>query len=628
MTLITFSLNFIHKRLPMDDPSAPSSSDHFLTQPTSAESAITDSKPSLANSTDGFVKKLSISPSIHVPKDSPLTDIATSPPAFDLTLDGGVERDAFRTKSNGHMKDNYESSELSDLGDDDSEAETDKMDFLDDDHTNDDKVSDLQALSTLTELARLKEVDSDDSDMDINKSSTEFQTPLHGESGDEEIVPYTDTILPDNLDDIEEGAVPQLDGKLEDERSESALSTNPKENKEAEEEIEKDINEIKNEVAGSTDALTSTSDIPKVVKRILEDEDDEIEKERIEKKAKLDEDDEPHVEEGDNEKVEEVEKVPGVEEELPEVEDNEGQEDVEKEKEDEVDKEEADEEEADEEEADEVEDVEKPIAINSPNSSVKVEEDLADEEEIEEDDEDHELEDDVDLDEQRKLAIKELISIESSFAQLRDKLYQDKLSLLEHELQLCLEGSHPELSKIYFKINEYYQDNLKLSNATLNYNLKCINTETIATRTSIHQDFLKQLMDSKNDMITETTSLWYKINKERNQMDQLAPDYNFTAIPLVPTIAPPLEEPQAPEQIPLSKKAIKQNTLVELVQHRNNYNHQLGVLNGLLEFHGFPSAVSLGLIDESSESPTQELLLRKASEEEVCEDFKAMGIPI
>lgn len=608
----------------MDDPSAPSSSDHFLTQPTSAESAITDTKPSLASSTDGFVKKLSISPSNHVPKDSPLTDIATSPPIFDLTLDGGVERDTFRNKSNGHMKDNYESSELSDLGDDDSEAETDKMDFLDDDHTNDDKVSDLHALSTLTELARLKEVDSDDSDMDINKSSTEFQTPLHGESGDEEIAPYTETILPDNLDDIEDEVLPQLDGKFEDGKSDSALAINPKENKEAEEEIEKDINEIKNEVAGSTDAPKSSPNVPIVVKRILEDEDDEIETKRMEKKAKVEEVDESQVEEGDNEKVEEVEQEPELKEDLPEVEEKEDQEEEEKEeKEDEADKEEAD-----EEEADEMEDEEKPIEVDSPNSSAKVEEELADEEEVEEDDEDHELEDDVDLDEQRKLAIKELISIESSFAQLRDKLYQDKLSLLEHELQLCLEGSHPELSKIYFKINEYYQDNLKLSNATLNYNLKCINTETIATRTSIHQDFLKQLMDSKNDMITDTTSLWYKINKERNQMDQLAPDFNFTAIPLVPTIAPSLEESQTPEQMPLSKKAIKQNTLVELVQHRNNYNHQLGVLNGLLEFHGFPSAVSLGLIDENSESPTQELLLRKASEEEVCEDFKAMGIPI
>ena len=114
--------------------------------------------------------------------------------------------------------------------------------------------------------------------------------------------------------------------------------------------------------------------------------------------------------------------------------------------------------------------------------------------------------DDVDLNKQRNLAIQELIAIEAKFAEVRDKLFKDKLSLLEKELQLCLDGSHPELSKIYGKINEFYQDGLRLANANLMYKLKCVDKETIATRTSI-PELLKNLMDTKNGMITDTTSL-------------------------------------------------------------------------------------------------------------------------
>ena len=39
--------------------------------------------------------------------------------------------------------------------------------------------------------------------------------------------------------------------------------------------------------------------------------------------------------------------------------------------------------------------------------------------------------DDVDLNKQRNLAIQELIAIEAKFAEVRDKLFKDKLSLLE-----------------------------------------------------------------------------------------------------------------------------------------------------------------------------------------------------
>lgn len=534
-------------------------------------------------------------------KESPLTDIATSPPPFDLTLDNkelendetsnfesnnansGQESQENNSRTN---RDSYESSELSDLGEDESEAETDKMDFLDDDpNSSGEKVLDLNAISKLTELAHLKEVDSDNED-DENDVKTEESAPQ--KEDEEKQAKETEETLETNT-------------KIEESPSDGEMSINPKENAEANKEIMEDLERISQSVEDGTSRRPSKRSISEP-------------EESNNKKPKIESEEEPNT----GKTGEDVpDNVPN-----------------------------------DEDENSDVEESQKDDLNNGNSNSGEDEENddanngtKTDDQEADEEDEDADEigefesgEKDVDINEKRKLAIEELIIIESSFAELRDKLYQDKLNLLEHELQLCLEGSHPELSRIYYKINQFHQDSLKQANSNLNYKLKCIDVSTIASRTSIHQNFLKKLMDCKNDMITDTTSLWYKINKERNQLDQLVPDYNFTAIPLIPnyTATVPIEEGangvangilNGHEIAPLSKKTIKQNTVFELVEQRNNLNCQLGILNGLLQFHGLPSALYSN-VDDNFVGPSQELLLRKATDDEINEDLRAMGIPM
>lgn len=534
-------------------------------------------------------------------KESPLTDIATSPPPFDLTLDNkelennetsnlvsnnansGQESQENNSTTN---RDSYESSELSDLGEDESEAETDKMDFLDDDpNSSGEKVLDLNAISKLTKLAHLKEVDSDNED-DENEVKTE-ETDLQEDDKENQVKETEET--------------PETNTNIEESSSDGEISINPKENAEANKEIMEDLERISQSVEDGTSRRPSKRSISEP-------------EQTNNKKPKIENEEEPNTEKTG--------------EDIPDNVPN------------------------DEDENSDVEESQKDDLNNGNSNSGEDEEnddanngEKTDDQEADEEDEDADeigdfesSEKDVDINEKRKLAIEELITIESSFAELRDKLYQDKLNLLEHELQLCLEGSHPELSRIYYKINQFHQDSLKQANSNLNYKLKCIDVSTIASRTSIHQNFLKKLMDCKNDMITDTTSLWYKINKERNQLDQLVPDYNFTAIPLIPnyTATVPIEEGangvangilNGHEIAPLSKKTIKQNTVFELVEQRNNLNCQLGILNGLLQFHGFPSALYSN-VDDNFVGPSQELLLRKATEDEINEDLRAMGIPM
>lgn len=642
------------------------------------------------------------------------------------------------TSSPTKEKDSYESSELSDLDDDESEAETDKMDFLDDDASatqSGDKVSDLRRISHLTELAHLQGVDSDDSDESDSLHNATAHQPDAGASLDEADTTMFQSFRTDNsdaeehdslkrphaleeadlvaksskkakvepslleiptlplhysslLDNIEPlGALDTRNGVAAEALSRKAHEDDDSSESDVLEEHNDDDNAVGEELSlqranGNADTFMNgkkagqhlngkfnatpngLSNGPKLDRGSAKTEQNDADDGGFETVSKPEDFAEPKLEEVEMAEAEaqpEDDSIQKKNGDMNQVKDElareqtvlspenvhishdlnqelsfnskmtNDQEKTEAHEDDENDlsgadehevNEENDDNEAEEEEEEEEED-------GNAESGDDGAADDAEPEEDEEREEDEEV--DLDLDEHRKMAILELISIEKDFSFLRDKLFSDKLALLEHEMELCLDGSHPELLQIYYKVNEFYQQNIEISNLTLNYSLKCINTETMASRTGIHQDFMKNLTDMKNDMVAETTLLWYKINRERNYLDQLVPDYNFSAIPLLSAESVNMalvaggSSMEYYDGAPLSKKVMTQNTIVELVQRRNELNEQLGVLNGLKEFHGIPCAVTNSLLDDDVCS-VKELLLRKATPEEINEDLQAMGI--
>lgn len=486
--------------------------------------------------------------------------------AKELDHDDEVPKDSnITTGDDVKNRDSYESSELSDLDENQSEAETDKMDFLDEIGTVQDEDGSNGQSNGLSDLQNLSQL-------------TELARLKDVDS--------------DFGDDEDEDELNNLN--LHSNGNKSAING----------ESHKRTLEIDDEHEQTTKKLKAATPVSDLKDKAQEEEQKDTPKVEIvendKKKNKLD---------NDQQKIELIV--------LKDDQENSAEDNG-----------------AEAEPEDEGEDND-----NGNNTDVPNAEEVANSEAVQQNKEDavvieNEERDDVDLNKQRNLAIQELIAIEAKFAEVRDKLFKDKLSLLEKELQLCLDGSHPELSKIYGKINEFYQDGLRLANANLMYKLKCVDKETIATRTSIHQNFLRNLMDTKNGMITDTTSLWYKINKERNQLDQLVPDFTFAAIPSIPNGSILIEESivngniDSLAELSVSKKLQKQNTLIELVKQRNNINEQLGILNGLVEFHGFPSAISSSLSEEILDDQSNELLLKKATDEEINSDLRAMGISI
>lgn len=168
--------------------------------------------------------------------------------------------------------------------------------------------------------------------------------------------------------------------------------------------------------------------------------------------------------------------------------------------------------------------LEKNVTEEEGNEAEEEEEDEDEEERIEEDEQSTAI---IDMEKQRLDALKEITDIEHKFAELRQKLYENKMVRLETELQMCLEGSHPELQGYYQAIASIRDYKLRRAYQKQKYELQCIDKETHATRTFIHQDFYRKVNDERNKLLTETTQTWYDINKERRELDISVPNHGY-----------------------------------------------------------------------------------------------------
>lgn len=226
------------------------------------------------------------------------------------------------------------------------------------------------------------------------------------------------------------------------------------------------------------------------------------------------------------------------------------------------------------------------------NANEAEDEDLEEEDEDEEEEEElteeqkaekqKELEAELEKQKQRKEAIQFLTEIEIDFAKLRDRLYEDKMARFKSELEMCLNGSHPELQNVYSKIDSHREEKIRLASLSQKYKFECIDRKTRAQRTAIHQQYFKRSSDFKSSYLKEITEEWYKINKERRIMDSLVPEYSY----------------RIPEYVE------------DLVDQRAQVNEEISILTGLKKYYGFPRAPELKSIEG----------------EELNDDLKAMNI--
>lgn len=233
----------------------------------------------------------------------------------------------------------------------------------------------------------------------------------------------------------------------------------------------------------------------------------------------------------------------------------------------------------------------------------------------------------IEMEKKRMDALAEITEIEYKFAELRQQLYENKLLRLQTELQMCLEGSHPELQTYYQKIASIRDYKLRRAYQRQKYELNCIDKETRATRTFIHQDFYRQASDIRNNLLTETTQRWYDINKERRDMDNCVPEVSYhvpikiagKTLSCITGYAgaaqqrypgEPLGEDLECENITFRYRSNAVDKL-EVIVNRMRLNNELSDLEGLKKyFNAFPGAPSLnGLRDSEVYEDLQDLNL-------------------
>lgn len=182
----------------------------------------------------------------------------------------------------------------------------------------------------------------------------------------------------------------------------------------------------------------------------------------------------------------------------------------------------------------------------------------------------------------RDKAVDFLTEIEVDFAKLRDRLYEDRMARFKTELEMCLNGSHPDLQSVYSRIDAYREDKIKLAKLNHRYRLEGIERKTMATRTSIHQQFIRSKTDFKMKYLKDKTEEWYRINKERRTLDDVVPEFGY-------------RRPVYTE---------------DAVHQRLQVNKEIQTLGGLNIYYGFPTA------------PHFQPLVR----EELDDDLRAMNI--
>ncbi|KAK9387796.1 Sds3-like-domain-containing protein [Lipomyces mesembrius] len=188
--------------------------------------------------------------------------------------------------------------------------------------------------------------------------------------------------------------------------------------------------------------------------------------------------------------------------------------------------------------------------------------------------------DDEERAQKRKAAVTSLTEIEVEFAKLRDRLHDDKIARLQAEIEMCLDGTHPELATVYDELAETRDSRIKLADAHRKYRRRCIENQTRSYRTHIHQQLYKNNANLRAAMIQETTETWYKVNRERRAMDTVVPFYGY--------------------KIPEKRSVIYR-------QRQAQYN-EIALLTGIAKYIGFPAAPEI----------------KSATADEVAEDMEAL----
>ncbi|EAW15121.1 uncharacterized protein ACLA_057770 [Aspergillus clavatus NRRL 1] len=186
----------------------------------------------------------------------------------------------------------------------------------------------------------------------------------------------------------------------------------------------------------------------------------------------------------------------------------------------------------------------------------------------------------------RMSAMESLAVLEKEFATLRDKIYDERISKLNRELEMLTgpNPTHPEFLRQLECVKRHRDAKIQYEHTLFQYRLQALMNKSLAERTQTHSTFFQRIRDTRERHSSAVSKQFYAIQHDRFKTEELS----------------------AQHYIPFPTRRSQQ------IAHQTAYNQEVSIMAGVAKYVGFPAAPSL--------SP--------ARPSELDEDMEKMGISI
>ncbi|EXJ74149.1 uncharacterized protein A1O5_02443 [Cladophialophora psammophila CBS 110553] len=167
----------------------------------------------------------------------------------------------------------------------------------------------------------------------------------------------------------------------------------------------------------------------------------------------------------------------------------------------------------------------------------------------------------------RLAAMEALTALERHFATLRDRLYDERIAAINHELQLLSEPkpAHPELIRQVEVVQKYRDEKYEIEQKLLVYKVGALKNKAVAERSQIHSQYFQTVRDIRERHLERLSEHFYRIQRDRFKADSSIPSFS----------------------IPFPERRSQQ------ILQQTAYNKEVSILAGVAKYVGFPAAPEL-----------------------------------
>jgi len=119
----------------------------------------------------------------------------------------------------------------------------------------------------------------------------------------------------------------------------------------------------------------------------------------------------------------------------------------------------------------------------------------------------------------RREALEHMARIEKEFAELKDRLYQEKMFGLNKEIELVTSGTHHDFVDHMNNLEKKQAEKLRVAKLWRDYQLECIENIYKAEREHAENDHLNEQQSLREQMLSTLQEKVKRLEEEKNSME-------------------------------------------------------------------------------------------------------------